>query len=608
MDSIYSLVKKIEDAYVNGTVDLGRYVGEFSQYDTIEKINAYSNSKHTTGETDSLGREKPFFNITTAVVNVWNRATDIDRKNIRFRATAAKNFIKSFIASILLRNWMRKEKFGQFLNDWGRTLAKYGSAVCKFVEKDGSLYPSVVSWSKLICDPVEFDGNLKIEKLYYTPSQLRQIPAYDQDKVEEAINSLAARTTLEGESKDENIDYIGVYEAHGELPLSFLTGKETDEKTYCQQMHVIFINEGTAKEDYKDRVEVDLYSGKEKIDPYIITHLIKEDGRTLSIGAVESLFEAQWMCNHSVKQIKDQLDLASKMVLQTSDETFVGRNILTNIETGQILVTADQKPLTQVNNQSHDVPVITSYLQQWQALGRDITGTPEALTGDTMPSGTAYRQVAALQQEAHSLFELMTENKGLYLEDMIKTYVLPFFKKKLTTAEEVALVLEPEELETLDSLALPGNLEEEIKRLVLTDNEPLPTVEELTATVKERTAKLGATRFIKPSEGEMTWKEYFKDLPDDIEVVITGENLNKEALMTTLTTVLQTVAQNPNILTDPTMKKIFGKILEATGEVSSVELQSLPTPPIQGQPTQPTNQTPASNTVGSMAGRINNQL
>jgi len=217
------------------------------------------------------------------------------------------------------------------------------------------------------------------------------------------------------------------------------------------------------------------------------------------------------------------------------------------------------------------MPAITSFLQQWQALGRDITGTPEAVTGNTMPSGTAYRQVAALQQEAHSLFELMTENKGLYLEEIIKNVVVPFFKKKLNNTKEVALVLESEELQRFDDLALPAELENELKRIGGT-----PTIEELTGNIQQRNAQLGMIRFVTP--GATTWKEYFKDLEDDIEVVVTNENLNKETTMTTLTTVLQTIAQNPAILQAPVAKRLFAKILETTGEVSPIELQSMAIP------------------------------
>ena len=38
----------------------------------------------------------------------------------------------SFMATVLLQQWMREENFGSFLNDWGLELAGFNSAVCKF--------------------------------------------------------------------------------------------------------------------------------------------------------------------------------------------------------------------------------------------------------------------------------------------------------------------------------------------------------------------------------------------------------------------------------------------------------------------------------------------
>jgi len=582
METIYDLVKRAEKNYVNNPVKHSKYV-DYDMYEIIETINAYSNSRHISGKYDALGREKPFFNIVTAAINVWYKATDIDRKNIRFKASNSSTYIKAFIASILLRDWMNRNRFGQYLNKWGRTLAKFGSAISKILEKNGQLFTEVISWDRIICDPVSFQDNIKIEKLYFTPSQLRKIKEYDQEKVEEIISkSKETRKTIDNQVKDLRNDYIGIYEVHGEFPLSFLTDKEEDEKEFRQQMHVIFINGKTGKNEIKST----LYRGKEEKDPYSIAHLIEEDGRTLSIGAVEYLFDAQWMANHSVKQIKDQLDLASKMILQTADEQFVGKNVLTNLETGDILFHAENKPLTQVNNQSHDTPAITNYLIQWQNLARDITGTPESITGETMPSGTAYRQVAILNKEAHSLFEIMTENKGLYLENILRDYIIPYFKKKLNNSDEIALILEANEIEKLDNFSLPANLEQELKNKILFEgNKELPPIEQLTQEVQERQKQFGQTRFIKPSKKEKkTWAEYFKDFEWDVEIEITPENTDKEATLSTLSTILQTIASNPNILQDENAKLIFSKILEETGRISPVELKSITKPIMAQQP------------------------
>lgn len=599
------LIRKAENDYVNGETTIGKYVS-FSQYENIEKIDAYLNSRHTSGLTDSQDREKPFFNIVSGAVNIWYRATDIDRKNIRIKATKSQDFIASFLATVHLQEWMKREGFGTFLNEWGRSLARYGSSVLKFIEKGGKLHPMVVSWNRLISDAVDFENNPKIEKLFLTPSQLQANPNYDQAVVSELIKSLEAREGLDGQKKDSKSDYIEVYELHGQLPLSMITGKDNDEGTYVQQMHVVSFVKAQEGDKYNDFC---LLKGREAKDPYMITHLIKEDGRSQAIGAVEHLFEAQWMVNHSVKAIKDQLDLASKLIFQTADGSFVGQNVLSNIETGDILVHKPEAPLNQIQNNSHDITSLQNFAGQWQVLAKEITSTPDSISGATMPSGTAYRQVAILNQESHSLFEIMTENKGLAIEQMLRVYVLPFLKKKMDTAKEISATLNAHDITQFDSMYIRNEAirrtNKKIKAMILSDEpfnynpeQQAQDIADESAGIQEGLSALGNQRFIKPSDiPDKTWKEIFKDLEWEVEVEVTDETGDKEAVMTTLTTVLQTIAGNPNILQDPSMKMLFNKILETTGAISAVELSGNPAPRPQMQPT-PAMGMEQSSTVG----------
>jgi len=160
---------------------------------------------------------------------------------------------------------------------------------------------------------------------------------------------------LDNQPIDLSDEYIGVYELHGMLPLSYLTDRESDSDIYQQQMHVVFIKKGYRN---KDNVEITLYRGREEKDPYMISHLIKQEGRVMGIGAVEYLFDTQWMVNHSIKNAKDQLDLASKTITQTSDANFVGRNMTSDVDTGDIMITDDNRPLIPVNNQAAAVPYL----------------------------------------------------------------------------------------------------------------------------------------------------------------------------------------------------------------------------------------------------------
>ena len=219
---IHNIIRDAEHNLIHNSTKLGKYVS-YSHLDTVEKINAYSNSKHTSGDTDSLGREKPFFNIVTAAENIWYRATDLDRKNIKFIPTNESSVILAFVANVLLQKWMDKAKFGQFLNKWGRILARYGSAITKFVEQNGELKATVTAWNRAIVDPVDFEALPKIEKFYLTPAQLLKKKEYDQKVVEDLIKDVReSRETMERTDTDFLDEFIELYEVHGELPNALL--------------------------------------------------------------------------------------------------------------------------------------------------------------------------------------------------------------------------------------------------------------------------------------------------------------------------------------------------------------------------------------------------
>lgn len=583
-NKVGELVRKNEQDYISGLTAVSKYV-DFSLSENINKIEAYLNSKHISGDTDSMGREKPFYNICTAISNIWFRATDLDRKNIKVKATKSTDILASFLATIHLQEWMRRENFGIFLNDWGRTLARYGSAVTKFIEKDGQLHSVVVPWNRLIVDPIDFDNDVVIEILELTPAQLSKREGYDKEKVDELLDALVTRETSGKQKKDTKANFIKLYEVHGELPLSYLTGKESDEDTYVQQMHVVsFVANKEGKFD-----DYCLVKGREEKNPYFISHLIKEDGRTQAIGAVEHLFESQWMVNHTAKQIKDQLDLASKLIFQTSDGNFIGQNALNSIETGDIMIHKQGEPLTQLANSSHDITSLQNFSTQWKQLGSEITGVSESMMGNAAPSGTAWRQVEALLQESHSLFELMTENKGLAIEEMLKTYIIPFIKKKMDSKEEITATLEDYNLDKIDKLYVPYEAKKRltqkaIDQIIETETYPIideATMQEEVDGVQAELAVQGNQRFFKPDEiGDMTWKEVFKDLEWDLEIDITNEQKDNQADMATLSTIFQTVATNPTALQDENVKMIFNKILLKTGTVSPIELSEIKSNPV----------------------------
>jgi hypothetical protein len=277
------------------------------------------------------------------------------------------------------------------------------------------------------------------------------------------------------------------------------------------------------------------------------------------------------------------LDLASKLIFQTADPSFVNMNALTAIESGQIMYfDAIKAPngITQIANNSHDITSLQAFGQQWQVLATELSSTPDIMKGQNMPSGTAYRQAAIIQQESHSNFEIMTENKGLAIEQMLREYIIPYIKTKMDTSDEISATLEDYDITKIDSIYIPN---EAIKRFnkkaveAVINREEMPDVGQEMMGVKQELGPLGNQRFFKPSEiDSKTWKEYFKDLEWEVECEITNETIDKEPVMTTLSTVLQTIATNPMVLQDPNVKMVFNKILTETGRVSPIELSNQP--------------------------------
>lgn len=583
-NSIGELVREMESAFtsVGGTL-MSKYVTS-DLYEDINKIYAYLDSKHISGDTDAQGREKPFFNIVLAARNIYYRATDIDRKNIEVKATKSTHMVPSFLATVHLQNWMRKENWGAFLNDWGLDLAGFNSSVVKFVESNGELHSMVVPWSRIICDPINFDQNPKIEILELTEAELyRRIDThgYDAEMVEALCDARQSRELTDGSTQDQQNNYIKLYEVHLNDKLSLLTGKEKDDNKYAQQMHVVSFVESKEKGEFDDFT---LVSGREEQDPYMLTALLPATDGSVSLnGSVKNLFEAQWMMNHSVKSIKDQMDIASKLFFQTSDGNFVGRNVLTALESGDIMIHATNAPLTQVNNGSHDVGTQQSFMQIWKGLSNEINGISEQMFGNTAPSGTAWRQVEALLQESHSLFELMTENKALAIEEMLRRFVIPYLKKKMDTTEEIGATLEAHNITKIDSMYVPkeavNRYNQAAKKDIINGVIPSPfdpIVAE--AMVQKDMMALGNQRFFKPSEiPTKTWKTVFKDLEWELEVNISGEAADKQTVLTTLSTALAAVA-NPLYASNPQAQLIVSKILAATGVISPLEISALPPP------------------------------
>lgn len=612
MQTIYDFVKKQRDNYRSETIEIVEGY-DYSQYETLRTIELYHNSRFTTGNKDTLGREKPFYNICKFRVNVAVRATDLDTKDVKIESerVSDKSFVASFVLNLKSRNWMKRSGFANFLNEMGQTRAKYGGVLVRKTEDEGELKISVMPWRDMVTDQVDIRSGVKIFRDYYTPSDLKRMEKKGWKNTKEAIDAAkqskeAIATGDQARNKTPGA-YVEVYFIDGVLPTCYLAGTSEkypadygSETEYERQFHAIVLDEST-KTDTKG---VTLFGGVSDEDPYKYKEYEKVPGRGLGVGVVEDLFEAQVWTNDSVKKKKDILELAGKIILQTSDANLAAKNILTDIENGQILFPAKDQPISQLNNGSGTLPAFDTLMQEWDQQAERVSSTFNAITGETMPSGTPYRQTAILNQEAGSLFEYRREEGGQLVQEIYYDWVLPFLVKQIKQDKELTATLEPEELELVsEALANYEALKHATDTLIPKDGSlgqavDQANLEQVKATVREAEKTLRR-------KGFKDFAKYFEGYEPLVDVITTGEQKNKAVVLESLNNAIKFIVamQLPDgrnlVMENETMRRLFNQLVEIAG-ISPVMLlgnseklpQAAPSP-VPAQPAQQPAPTPA---------------
>lgn len=539
----------------------------YNAKETLRKVIFYTESKYISGEKDSRGKAKPFYNIVNFRVNVATRATDIDTKDIQIVADEPQFMPMSFLLQKEVYNWMKDINFAKTLNEMGSTRAKYGHLLIKnCMDEDNEMKIEVVDWRNVIVDPSN-PADVVIEKHFLSDSELAEKEGV-WDYVTDCIN--IARKSEDGK--------LEVLEVTGWMPesLSPNGGSEYDFKI---QKFFIVMNKKQTKVLYHEFLDE---------FPYKELAWEKINGR-LGRGIVEDGFEAQRWVNDAVVKEKEAMELGSKLIF-TSTDPEIQNNILSDVDNGQIIKRTQGTDLTTVNTITNNLPEFQRLRDAWDNQLERTTSTFNAITGETMPSATAFRSVAIQNQEATSMFDYRREEMGIFLVEVFTDWVIPYLIKKFNRKHILAAEFSAEELEAIDTSYANYRANEEAMKIIESGT---PVYAEDYAKIveaeKELLRKNKQIRFLDIPKG------FYGNWKPKVTIVTTGEQKNKAVVLESLNNVLLTVAQAPQILTDKTLSQVFAKILEVSGSgISPISLglgQSQPAQPMQlpeqVAPTQP---------------------
>jgi hypothetical protein len=548
---------------------------EWSMYEHCKRTLMYLNSRFESGD---FG-DRPFNNIILDKINLQHRAVDIDVVDVNIYVDNPEEYYKSFLTRKYHEKWAREIDLGEFLNDMTETWTDYGGVIVKN-EYNGK--PRVVPFNTVaFVDQTNMSKGPICEKHYFAPDELMEYAGVWNNL--ELTISLATQEHQQKEVQRTNqtiqtpTQYIEVYELHGMLPESYLDTENGDPFKFIRQMWVV----AYYTDEKGDKCGITLYSGKESKSPYKTSVRDKIAGRALGRGGVEELFEQQLWVNYSEIQQKEMLDQASKIIYQTADPAFTTRNQTRNAKQGQVFVYEDNKPLSQINTNPVNVQLFQNKVEMWDNRAKTISASFDSISGEMSKSGTPFRLGLMQNQEAHSLHLYRKEKLGMFLQQIYRDWILPYFAKEMSKGDTFLAELSLDELQAVSEAVATQAHNEYVKEKLLNadigDEEAIMKLsEELTPEKVAMASGVAKDNFIKGGNKKFiqVFRDEMKDLPLDIEVVITGESRNNAFVAEKLSAIFAQIAQNPAVLQDPLMRQLFNEILETSG-VSPTQFATL---------------------------------
>lgn len=510
----------------------------FDMADTINLIELYHASKFRTGDRDSQGNKKYFFNITNPQCGNATKNIDIDRSEINIKAERKKDRIKAMLYNDRLKWWMKEKNIGTLLNKISEQLPVYGSIVLKKIGDEIINIPM----SKILMEPSvsnkENNHNINsvfvIEKHIMSASEIDGMKGWDKE----------ATKLVTDRMRKDNENTLLVYEMHTETP--------DDNNNF--HLTVSFID--------KDG-NVFFQKAEDKM-PYKKLDLFKIEGRALGLGITEILFDLQIRRNEMGNQKADSMRTTSKTLFQTADDNVDG-NMITDLLNGDII--NSKQPITQIDTTERNLGAFAQEENNIKQDTRDLTSAQEILTGESLPSRTPFRLGVLQLQQASKLFEFIKENNGIFLQEVFEEWVLPRFERDIDK-DFVFEIYNNKTLRAIVETDVNRRLNEAIKKIVLATG-AYPTKEEVETVKAALMADADKPQFVEIIKG------YFKNFKKTLFIDVTGEQHNTAQEVETMTNMMQLLAQNPQIMQDPQLRDFLLAIAEKTGIDPSI----LPTAP-----------------------------
>ena len=409
-------------------------------------------------------REKIWIGLIQSIVETWVKNTDIDAKDINFRAVTPEGTTITELTRLIVKAYLDKMYFGEILDADARTCLIDGTVVWKTWEDKSTGKPKLnrrtVDLLNFYIDPTE-----ESIQSAYRVTERGLIVASDLTRMNGWLNTTDSKgNTLPGSqilnradgSRRSNFgtrmtgDYRDVWECWGKMPRWCITkDKNADDANDEVEGHIV-VSGLEAPEPTLHLVEYNTHKDSlgNIVKPYEEWRAAKITGRWYGLGVAERLLAMQEYLN-TTANIRINRHHVSQLGLFKIKK---GKGI-----TPQMLSRLAANGAIQVQDQEDIEPLVfpqddgTSYkdeevIKYWS---QQITGAMPISNGDILPASTTATTSSLASNSAKSAYIVFKEGLGMFLERWLDRGALNIIAKTSNRGDILRLIKDDDKWEDL---------------------------------------------------------------------------------------------------------------------------------------------------------------
>lgn len=536
-------VKRHIDSYNTGylEMDLGY---KFRTKEFLNVIFLYINSVDVKNP-DILGKnnKNTFVYEAQSQIRKVKEQIRLDLKDINFMLNGATS-LSRFVIKAANRKIMEENNFASVIDEIPDNAVDFGSGFLKVWTSKGKLKMKSIDPYYMIFDQYNFSNGLKTEKFVRTYREVIEDESYD----------VQARASLKEFIEEKNLDdnYV-LYQTIQDFP----DGKQkviiTDPYT----------NGGYVFYEYETK-------SKDKLVKYYKYDLEKRKGfpDALGIGYNERIFNKLVQSKVNRERMDKMMTIASKLVFQkqidNEIDNLVGKDAI-NIKDGVILGHKGN-PITKMDTGGSEQAVLlgNEITKIINSIGNDLN-VPEALQGNTLPSGTSGVLGNLLTENASSVLKEFKKGYANFLDFVYQDSINDYMLRGLNSDDSLQKYLTPNDYKLVRRSVKNYLVAQKYVDSVI-NNEPFDRAIAEAEVDKE-------IKNMKVIPGDML--EKIREEIDGVRTYISGENFSKPQAVAFIRELQTKYASNPEMLKDPFILSLIKKEAELDAGFSDLEIEQL---------------------------------